>query len=104
MFACLFVCLFVCLFSESIIEEALRLSSASIMIRVASDDFTLTLDSGQTADVRKGDYIALYPQLIHLDPEIYPNPTVCFQTYYVNHFFINNELSQTTSLYKLERF
>ncbi|KTF86131.1 hypothetical protein cypCar_00029128 [Cyprinus carpio] len=62
-------------FSESIIEEALRLSSASMMIRVASNDFTLTLDSGQTADVRKGDYIALYPQLIHLDPEIYPDPT-----------------------------
>ncbi|XP_043101300.1 cytochrome P450 7A1 [Puntigrus tetrazona] len=60
---------------ESIIEEALRLSSASMMIRVASDDFTLTLDSDQTADVRKGDYIALYPQLIHLDPEIYPSPT-----------------------------
>uniref|UniRef100_A0A8C2HF82 Cholesterol 7-alpha-monooxygenase-like n=1 Tax=Cyprinus carpio TaxID=7962 RepID=A0A8C2HF82_CYPCA len=60
---------------ESIIEEALRLSSASMMIRVASNDFTLTLDSGQTADVRKGDYIALYPQLIHLDPEIYPDPT-----------------------------
>ncbi|XP_073692659.1 cytochrome P450 7A1 [Garra rufa] len=60
---------------ESIIQEALRLSSASIMIRVASDDFTLTLDSGQTAAVRKGDHIALYPQLIHLDPEIYPNPT-----------------------------
>lgn len=95
---------FVCLFSESIIEEALRLSSASIMIRVASDDFTLTLDSGQTADVRKGDYIALYPQLIHLDPEIYPNPTVCVQTYYVNYFLLTNELSQTTSLYKLDRF
>ncbi|RXN06090.1 syntenin-1 [Labeo rohita] len=45
------------------------------MIRVASEDFTLTLDSGQTAALRKGDYIALYPQLIHLDPEIYPNPT-----------------------------
>ncbi|XP_066537209.1 cytochrome P450 7A1 [Hoplias malabaricus] len=60
---------------ESIIKEALRLSSASIMIRVANDDFTLTLDSGQTAAIRKGDYIALYPQLIHMDPEIYPNPT-----------------------------
>ncbi|XP_067256381.1 cytochrome P450 7A1 [Chanodichthys erythropterus] len=60
---------------ESIIQEALRLSSASMMIRVASDDFTLSLDSGQTAAVRKGDYIALYPQLIHLDPEIYPDPT-----------------------------
>ncbi|XP_077057643.1 cytochrome P450 7A1 isoform X2 [Siphateles boraxobius] len=60
---------------ESIIEEALRLSSASMMIRVANEDFTLTLDSGQTADIRRGDHVALYPQLIHMDPEIYPNPT-----------------------------
>ncbi|XP_062377161.1 cytochrome P450 7A1 isoform X2 [Sardina pilchardus] len=59
----------------SIIEEALRLSSASIMIRVANEDSTITLDSGDTAAIRKGDYIALYPQLIHMDPEIYPNPT-----------------------------
>ncbi|KAG7330044.1 hypothetical protein KOW79_006266 [Hemibagrus wyckioides] len=59
---------------ESIIREALRLSSASIMIRVASDDFILTLDSGQTAAIRKGDYIALYPRLIHLDPDIFPDP------------------------------
>lgn len=63
-------------FAESIIKEALRLSSASIMIRVASDNFILTLDSGQTAAIRKGDYIALYPRLIHLDPDIYPNPLV----------------------------
>ncbi|CAM4532774.1 unnamed protein product [Leuciscus chuanchicus] len=60
---------------ESIIEEALRLSSASMMIRVANEDFTLTLDSGQKADIRRGDHVALYPQLIHLDPEIYPDPT-----------------------------
>ncbi|XP_062850096.1 cytochrome P450 7A1 [Trichomycterus rosablanca] len=59
---------------ESLIKEALRLSSASMMIRVANDDCILTLDSGQTAAIRKGDYIALYPPLIHQDPEIYPNP------------------------------
>ncbi|XP_036374002.1 cytochrome P450 7A1 [Megalops cyprinoides] len=59
----------------SIIEEALRLSSASIMIRIANENFTLTLDSGKTADIRKGDYIAMYPQMIHMDPEIYENPT-----------------------------
>ncbi|XP_028824476.1 cholesterol 7-alpha-monooxygenase [Denticeps clupeoides] len=59
----------------SIVEEALRLSSASIMIRVANNDFELTLDSGQTAAIRQGDYIALYPQFIHMDPDIYPNPT-----------------------------
>ncbi|KAG1927020.1 cholesterol 7-alpha-monooxygenase [Pimephales promelas] len=60
---------------ESIIEEALRLSSASMMIRVANEDFTLKLDSGQTADIRRGDHVALYPQLIHMDPEIFPDPT-----------------------------
>ncbi|KAG9274041.1 cytochrome P450 7A1 [Astyanax mexicanus] len=59
---------------ESIISEALRLSSASIMIRVANDDFSLTLDSGKPQAIRKGDYIALYPQLIHMDPDIYSNP------------------------------
>ncbi|KAJ8413319.1 hypothetical protein AAFF_G00093150 [Aldrovandia affinis] len=59
----------------SIIEEAFRLCSASIMIRVATDNFTLTLDSGMTADIREGDYIALYPQMIHMDPEIYDDPT-----------------------------
>lgn len=62
--------------SESIIEEALRLSSASMMIRVANDNFTLTLDSDETVSIRKGDFIALYPQLIHLDPDVYPDPTV----------------------------
>ncbi|KAJ8277660.1 hypothetical protein GJAV_G00078220 [Gymnothorax javanicus] len=59
----------------SITEEALRLSSASVMIRVANDDVSLTLDSGITAGIRKGDYIAMYPQMIHMDPEIYENPT-----------------------------
>ncbi|XP_030635932.1 cytochrome P450 7A1 [Chanos chanos] len=60
---------------DSIIAEALRLSSASIMIRVANEDFVLTLDSGEQVAIRKGDYICLYPQLIHMDPEVYPNPT-----------------------------
>lgn len=76
---------------ESIIEEALRLSSASMMIRVASDDFTLTLESDQTAAIRKGDYIALYPQLLHLDPEIYPNPT----EFKYNRFLDENDQPKT---------
>lgn len=58
----------------SIIEEALRLCSASIMIRVVNENCTLTLDSGMTKDIRKGDYVALYPQMIHMDPEVYENP------------------------------
>ncbi|KAK2860636.1 hypothetical protein Q7C36_004802 [Tachysurus vachellii] len=80
---------------ESIIREALRLSSASIMIRVASDDFILTLDSGQTAAIRKGDYIALYPRLIHLDPEIYPDPLV-----FKYNRFLDEEGQRRNQFYK----
>lgn len=58
---------------DSIIKEALRLSSASLNIRTAKEDFTLHLEDG-SYNIRKDDIIALYPQLMHLDPDIYPDP------------------------------
>ncbi|XP_055969171.1 cytochrome P450 7A1 [Sorex fumeus] len=58
---------------DSIIKESLRLSSASLNIRPAKEDFTLHLQEG-SFNIRKDDIIALYPQLMHLDPEIYPDP------------------------------
>ncbi|XP_017518973.3 cytochrome P450 7A1 [Manis javanica] len=58
---------------ESIIKESLRLSSASLNIRTAKEDFTLCLQDG-SYNIRKDDIIALYPQLMHLDPDIYPDP------------------------------
>lgn len=58
---------------DSIIKESLRLSSASLNIRTAKEDFTLHLQDG-SYNIRKDDIIALYPQLMHLDPEIYPDP------------------------------
>ncbi|XP_054446128.1 cytochrome P450 7A1 [Pteronotus mesoamericanus] len=58
---------------DSIIKESLRLSSASLNIRTAKQDFTLHLQDG-SYNIRKDDIIALYPQLMHLDPEIYPDP------------------------------
>ncbi|XP_074141496.1 cytochrome P450 7A1 isoform X1 [Sminthopsis crassicaudata] len=60
---------------DSIIKEALRLSSASLNIRAAKEDFTLHLEEGSYS-IRKDDIIALYPQLLHFDPEIYPDPLV----------------------------
>lgn len=60
---------------ESIIKESLRLSSASLNIRTAKEDFTLCLQDG-SYNIRKDDIIALYPQLMHLDPDIYPDPLV----------------------------
>ncbi|XP_067833204.1 cytochrome P450 7A1-like, partial [Heptranchias perlo] len=58
----------------SLINEALRLSSASIMLRVATENVVLTLDLDAKLAIRKGDQICLYPQQLHLDPEVYEDP------------------------------
>ncbi|XP_069026266.1 cytochrome P450 7B1 [Embiotoca jacksoni] len=59
---------------DSAISESLRLSSASMNIRVVQEDFTLQLDAQRSMATRKGDIIAMYPQSMHLDPEIYEEP------------------------------
>ncbi|XP_072296396.1 cytochrome P450 7A1-like [Eucyclogobius newberryi] len=58
---------------ESAVRESLRLSTMSMNVRVAQDDFTFRLDSPWS--IRKGDLISIYPQNTHMDPEIYPEPT-----------------------------
>ncbi|XP_007937679.1 cytochrome P450 7A1 [Orycteropus afer afer] len=58
---------------DSIIKESLRLSSASLTIWAVKKDFTLDIEDG-SFNIRKDDFIAFYPQLMHLDPEIYPDP------------------------------
>ncbi|XP_078396579.1 cytochrome P450 7A1-like [Cetorhinus maximus] len=58
----------------SLINESLRLSSGSIMLRVATENTVLTLGTGTKLAVRKGDQIGLYPQQLHMDPEIYEDP------------------------------
>lgn len=45
-------------------------------IRVAQEDFDLRLDARRSAAVREGDIIVLYPQSLHMDPEIYEEPQV----------------------------
>ncbi|KAI1901414.1 hypothetical protein AGOR_G00034200 [Albula goreensis] len=59
---------------DSIIKEAMRLSSASMNVRIAKEDFLLHLDNKESYRIRKDDVIALYPQLLHFDPEIYEDP------------------------------
>ncbi|XP_064201792.1 cytochrome P450 7A1 [Anguilla rostrata] len=59
---------------DSIIKEAMRLSSASLNVRVAKEDFLLHLDNKESYHIRKDDIIALYPQMLHFDPEIYEDP------------------------------
>uniref|UniRef100_A0A665VM04 Cholesterol 7-alpha-monooxygenase n=1 Tax=Echeneis naucrates TaxID=173247 RepID=A0A665VM04_ECHNA len=57
-----------------IIKEAMRLSSASMNVRVAKEDFLLHLDNQEAYRIRKDDVIALYPPMLHYDPEIYEDP------------------------------
>ncbi|KAJ8336496.1 hypothetical protein SKAU_G00377160 [Synaphobranchus kaupii] len=59
---------------DSIIKEAMRLSSASLNVRVAKENFLLHLDNKESYHIRKDDIIALYPQMLHFDPEIYEDP------------------------------
>lgn len=70
---CLSVCI---LFIDSIIQEAMRLSSASLNVRIAKEDFLLHLDNKEAYRIRKDDVIALYPPMLHYDPEIYEDPYV----------------------------
>ncbi|XP_008056595.1 cholesterol 7-alpha-monooxygenase [Carlito syrichta] len=76
---------------DSIIKESLRLSSASLNIRTAKEDFTLHLEGGSYS-IRKDDIIALYPQLMHLDPEIYPDPL----TFKYDRYLDENGKTKTT--------
>lgn len=62
--------------SESSINESLRLSSSSMNIRVAQEDFSLRLDAEHSVGIRKGDVVTLYPRRMHLDPEVYDDPQV----------------------------
>ncbi|XP_044151334.1 cytochrome P450 7A1-like [Bufo gargarizans] len=62
--------------SDSIIKESMRLSSASINIRVAKENFTLQLEEKGVYGIRKDDIVALYPQTVHWDPEVYEDPMV----------------------------
>lgn len=59
---------------DSIVKEAMRLSSASMNVRVAKEDYLLHLDNQEAYHIRKDDVIALYPPMLHYDPEIYEDP------------------------------
>ncbi|XP_066271400.1 cytochrome P450 7A1-like [Branchiostoma lanceolatum] len=75
----------------SAINEALRMCSASIIIRVATEDAELSLESGSTFRIRKGDRVALYPGFLHMDPEVYEDP----ETFKYDRF-LENGMEKTT--------
>ncbi|XP_051943118.1 cytochrome P450 7B1 [Hippocampus zosterae] len=76
---------------ESAVHESLRLSSASINIRVAREDLTLRLNNERAVAVRKGDIVALYPRSVHMDADVYDQPqTFCFDRFARQTEFFKN--------------
>ncbi|XP_041046539.1 cytochrome P450 7B1-like [Carcharodon carcharias] len=73
----------------SAIKESFRLCSSSMNIRAALEDFTLKFKD-QRFKLRKGDWIALYPQILHMDSEVYENPEV-----YKYNRFVENGMEKT---------
>jgi len=59
---------------DSCISETLRLISSPLPMRQAMEDLSIELVSGGTVELKKGQYAAMYPRHMHLDPEIYTNP------------------------------
>ncbi|MEQ2219029.1 Cholesterol 7-alpha-monooxygenase [Xenoophorus captivus] len=76
-------------------KEAMRLSSASLNIRVAKEDFLLHLDNQEAYRIRKDDVIALYPPMLHYDPEIYEDPYE-----YKFDRFLNEKGQEKTTFYR----
>uniref|UniRef100_A0A8C0E0M9 Cytochrome P450 family 7 subfamily B member 1 n=1 Tax=Balaenoptera musculus TaxID=9771 RepID=A0A8C0E0M9_BALMU len=58
---------------ESTILEVLRLCSFSGIFRVVQEDLTLHLES-QDCCLRKGDFVGIFPPVLHYDPEIFEAP------------------------------
>ncbi|OWK04239.1 hypothetical protein Celaphus_00016281 [Cervus elaphus hippelaphus] len=58
---------------ESTVLEVLRLCSFSGIFRFVQEDLTLHLES-QDCCLRKGDFVVIFPPILHHDPEIFEAP------------------------------
>ncbi|KAJ7411992.1 25-hydroxycholesterol 7-alpha-hydroxylase [Willisornis vidua] len=82
---------------ESALNESLRMCSSSMNIRISQEDFVLKLEGNQEVVLRKGDWIALYPQILHMDPEVYEDP----KEYKFDRYIENGK--KKTTFYKAGR-
>ncbi|XP_074053939.1 7-alpha-hydroxycholest-4-en-3-one 12-alpha-hydroxylase-like [Macrotis lagotis] len=81
---------------DSVMEETLRLVVAPVLSRVVMQDLILKMDDGREYALRKGDTVSMYPYLsLHMDPEIYPDPTT-----FKYDRFLNANGSRKVAFYK----
>ncbi|ETW08929.1 hypothetical protein H310_01412 [Aphanomyces invadans] len=62
-----------CVFLASAVDEALRLSASSLMMRVATEDVNLNVE-GSHVHLAKGSKVMIFPSLGHFDDAIFPQP------------------------------
>ena len=60
--------------ARSIVEETLRLFSRPNMYRQVVEDFELQLSDGRRVGFAAGDWLGLFPRLLHRDPEVFEQP------------------------------
>ncbi|XP_038203578.1 cytochrome P450 7B1 isoform X1 [Arvicola amphibius] len=61
----------VCL--ESTVLEVLRLCSHSTIVRKVEEDMNFNLETSNYC-LRKGDFVAVFPPILHMDPEVFEAP------------------------------
>ncbi len=59
---------------DSCISETLRLVSAPLPMRQATQDLDIELVSGGTAHLKQGQFAAIYPRYLHMHPDIFEQP------------------------------
>lgn len=59
---------------DSAMKETLRLAAAPLLVRVVLKGMALKMHGGREYTLRKGDKVAIFPYLVHMDPEIHPEP------------------------------
>ncbi|XP_058030280.1 cytochrome P450 7B1 [Ahaetulla prasina] len=76
---------------ESAINESLRMCSSSMNIRKVKENFIFNFEENREACLRKGDLLAIFPPILHMDPEIYEDP----QTYKFDRYVENGKKKTT---------
>uniref|UniRef100_A0A8C4QPW9 Uncharacterized protein n=1 Tax=Eptatretus burgeri TaxID=7764 RepID=A0A8C4QPW9_EPTBU len=71
---------------SSAVKETMRLVSSAMHVRVAKQNFNLDLGSGRTYSIRRGDMLAMVPELTYMDPEIYAKPEEFHHDRYIDEF------------------
>lgn len=80
---------------DSAVEETLRLATAPLLTRGVMQDMTISMANGQEYKIREGDRVAVFPYLVHVDPEVHPDPLT-----FKYDRFLNTDGSRKTDFYK----